>query len=101
MPVLADLLGLDARGSPGMRKVGPFRSSLSLGCGGSRMRWCQGLGCRDDGPGGGLTVLLGRARGLVLPGSYGRGGGVVAGVWSSVALSIGRGENLFYLWMDR
>ena len=71
------------------------------GSGGSRVRWCQGLGCRGGGPGGGSTVLLGGARALALPGHHGRVGGVVAGVWRSVAVSVGRGENLFYLWTDR
>ncbi|XBI06673.1 hypothetical protein VPH35_134664 [Triticum aestivum] len=76
-------------GRPRVRKVGPFRSPLSLGCGGSQVRWCQGLGCRVGGPGGGRAVLLGRTRALVLPGLHGCVGGVVAGVWRSVAVSVG------------
>ena len=71
------------------------------GSGGSRVRWCQGLGCRGGGPGGGSAVLMGRARGLVLPGCHGRVSGVVAGVWRSVAVSVGRGENLIYPRMYR
>jgi hypothetical protein len=63
-------------------------------------RW-SGLGCRGGGPGGGVGVLLGKARALVMPGDYGRVGGMVAGVWHFVAVSIGRGENVFYLRMDR
>uniref|UniRef100_A0A8R7RAZ7 Uncharacterized protein n=1 Tax=Triticum urartu TaxID=4572 RepID=A0A8R7RAZ7_TRIUA len=71
------------------------------GCGGSRVRWCQGLGCRGGGPGGGSAVLLGKARALVLPGHHGRVGVVVARVWRLVAVSVGRGENLLYLRTDR
>ena len=94
MPVLAGLLGLVAQGCE--------RRDLSAclfgwGSGGSQVRWCQGLGSR----GSGSAVLLGRARGLVLPGGHGRVGGVVARVWRSVAVSVGRGENLFYLRTDR
>ena len=44
---------------------------------------------------------MGRARGLVLPGDHGRVGGMVAGVWRSVVVIVGRGENLLYLWTDR
>jgi len=69
--------------------------------GGSRVRWCQGLGRRGGDPSGGSAVLLGRARGLVLPGGHGHVGGVVAGVWRSVMVSVGRGENMFYLRTDR
>ena len=98
---VAGLLGLGAGGRPGVRKVGPFRSSLSLGCGGSRVRWCRGLGCWGGGPGGGSAVLLGGAYALALPGHHGRVGGMVAGVWHSVAVSVGRGENMFYLRTDR
>ena len=61
--------------------------------GGSRVRRCQGLRRRGDGPGGGSAVLLGRVRGLVLPGGHGRVGGVVAGVWHWVAVSVGRGKS--------
>uniref|UniRef100_M8C8P7 Serine/threonine-protein kinase PBS1 n=1 Tax=Aegilops tauschii TaxID=37682 RepID=M8C8P7_AEGTA len=50
------------------------------------VRWCQGLGCRGGGPGGGCTVLSGGGRGLVLPGGHGRVGGMVAWVWRSVAI---------------
>ena len=71
------------------------------GSGGSRVRWCRGLGCRGGGPGGGTMVLMGRARCSVLPSGHGRVDGVVAGVWRWVAMSIGRGENLLYLRMDR
>ena len=46
-------------------------------------------------------MLVGRARALVLPGHHGRVDGVVDGVWRSVAMSVGRGENLFYLRTDR
>jgi hypothetical protein len=46
-------------------------------------------------------VLLGRACGSVLSGDHGRAGGVVAGVWRSEAVSVGRGENLLYLRTDR
>ena len=69
--------------------------------GGSRVRWCQGLGCQGGGPGGGSVVLMGRARGLVLPGYHGRVGGMVAGVWRSAVVNGGRGENLLYLRTDR
>ncbi|EMS68065.1 Peptidyl-prolyl isomerase PASTICCINO1 [Triticum urartu] len=58
-----------------------------FGWGSGRSRvGCQGLGCRGGGPGGGSVVLMGRAHGLVLPGGHGRVGGVVAGVWCSVAV---------------
>ncbi|XBI58928.1 hypothetical protein VPH35_040077 [Triticum aestivum] len=87
-PSLAGLLGLGTGGRPWF---------FSWASGGSRVRWCQGLGCRGGGPGGGSAVLMGRARGLVLLGCHGRVGGVVAGVWCSVAVSGGRGENLLYL----
>lgn len=40
---------------------------------------------------------LGQSRGLVLPGDHGCVGDMVAGLWRSVAVSIGRGENLIYL----
>lgn len=63
-------------------------------------RWCLGLGCRGGGPRGGCAVLMGRAHGLVLPGGHGRVGGVVAGEWRSVAVSVGWGENLLFLRMD-
>ena len=33
------------------------------------------------GPGGGSAVLMGKARGLVLPGCHSHVGGVVAEVW--------------------
>ena len=46
-------------------------------------------------------MLLGRVRGLVLPGGHGRVGGVVAEVWHWVAVSVGRGKNLFFLRTDR
>ena len=42
-------------------------------------------------------MLMGRARGLVLPGCHGRVDGVVAGVWRSVAVSGSRGENVMAL----
>ncbi|VAH04603.1 unnamed protein product [Triticum turgidum subsp. durum] len=86
MPVLASLLSLGAGGCPGVRKVGPSARLFRWGCGGFWVRWCQDLGCRGGGPGGGSAVLLGRARALVLPGHHGRVGGVVAGVRRSVAL---------------
>ena len=69
--------------------------------GGSRVRWCQGLGRRGGDPSGGSAVLLGRARGLVLPGGHGRVGGMVAWVWRSLVVSFGQGENMFYLWTNR
>ena len=37
-------------------------------------------------------MLLDKARALVLPGHHGRVDGVVAGVWRSVAVIVGRGE---------
>ena len=46
-------------------------------------------------------MLMGRARGLVLPGDHGRVGGMDAGVWRSVVVIVGRGENLLYLRTDR
>ena len=46
-------------------------------------------------------MLLDKARALVLPGHHGRVGGVVAGVWRSVAVIVGRDENLLYLRTDR
>ena len=46
-------------------------------------------------------VLLDKARDLVLPGGHGRVGGVVARVQRSVAVNIGRGENLFYFGLTR
>ncbi|XBJ15340.1 hypothetical protein VPH35_007252 [Triticum aestivum] len=71
------------------------------GSDGSRVRWCQGLGCRGGDPGGGSVVLMDRARGSVLLADHGRVGGLVAGGWRSVAVSVVRGENLFYLRTDR
>ena len=64
-----------------------------------------GLGVKvlDSGAaalGGGGAVLMGRARASVLPGCHGRVGGVVAGVWRSVAVNVGGGENLLYLRTD-
>lgn len=80
-----------------------FLSFISLvgvavgdGCGGVKVMDAGG-----GGPGGGVAVLLGKARDLVLPGGHGRVGGVVARVRRSVAVNIGRGENLFYLRTDR
>uniref|UniRef100_A0A453N7W3 Uncharacterized protein n=1 Tax=Aegilops tauschii subsp. strangulata TaxID=200361 RepID=A0A453N7W3_AEGTS len=48
------------------------------GSGRSRVRWCQGLGCRGGGPGGGCAVLSGGGRGVVLPSGHG-----VWAAWSS------------------
>ena len=71
------------------------------GSGGCRLWWFLGLGFRGGGPGGGCAVLMGRARRLVLPDGHGRVGGVVVGVRRSMAVSIGRGENLLFLRTDR
>ena len=57
--------------------------------------WWPGAVTIDGG--GGCAMLLDKARALVLPGHHGRVGGVVAGVWRSVAVIVGRGENLLYL----
>ena len=37
---------------------------------------------------------MSRARASVLPGYHGHVGGVIAGVWRSVAVNVGRSENL-------
>ena len=99
--VVASLLGLGAGSGQGCERRILSARLCGWGIGGARRTWCQGLGFRGGGPGGGGAVLMGRARASVLPGCHGRVGGVVAGVWRSVAVSVGRGENLFYLRTDR
>uniref|UniRef100_M8BE22 MADS-box transcription factor 1 n=1 Tax=Aegilops tauschii TaxID=37682 RepID=M8BE22_AEGTA len=68
--------------------MGRATARLPRPCGrrGSRgVAFGGGLGCQGGGPGDGSAVLMGRASGLVLPGCHDRVGGVVAGVWRSVA----------------
>ena len=88
---MAGLLGL----SQGCERWGLSARHFGWGSSGSRVRWCQGLGCRGGGPGGGSAVLMAKARGSVLPDGHGHVGSVLAGVWRSVAVSVGRGENLY------
>ena len=98
---VAGLLGLGTGVAQGCERWDLSARLFGWDSGKSRVRWCQGLGCRGGGPGGGSAVLMGRARGLVLPGDHGRVGGMVAGVWRLVAVSVCWGENLFYPRTDR
>ena len=98
---MAGLLGLGAGFGQGCERRSLSARLCGWGIDGARRTWCQGLGFRGGGPGGGGAVLMGRARASVLPGCHGRVGGVVAGLWRSVAVCVGGGESLLYLRTDR
>ena len=91
---MAGLLGLGVGTGQGCERRILSARLCGGGSGGAQGTWCHGLGIRGGGPGGGGAVLMGRARASVLPGYHGHVGGVVAGVWRSVTVNVGRSENL-------